>query len=88
MSERCRSIFLAAPTAVLQAAISLIPKAPLLAFGCNLQGGLQLLRDQAGPAGKGDRKMTFDQGTQTVVHVTEKRIEYNYDWNLWSLRRK
>jgi hypothetical protein len=23
-----------------------------------------------------------------VLHIVEKHIDYNYDWNEWSLRRK
>ena len=29
-----------------------------------------------------------DASTETVLHIVEKHIDYNYDWNEWSLRRK
>jgi hypothetical protein len=29
-----------------------------------------------------------DAQTETVLHIVEKNIDYNYDWNEWALRRK
>jgi hypothetical protein len=32
--------------------------------------------------------LMVDAATETPVHIVEKNIDPNYDWNEWSLRRK
>jgi hypothetical protein len=32
--------------------------------------------------------LKVDAGTQTVMHVQERLIDVNYEWNEWALRRR
>eukprot|EP00294_Goniomonas_avonlea_P012904 CAMPEP_0114559396 /NCGR_PEP_ID=MMETSP0114-20121206/10899_1 /TAXON_ID=31324 /ORGANISM="Goniomonas sp, Strain m" /LENGTH=647 /DNA_ID=CAMNT_0001744863 /DNA_START=32 /DNA_END=1975 /DNA_ORIENTATION=+ len=41
-----------------------------------------------GEAAVDDRPPTQEAGVQTVMHVVEKLVDYKYDFNEWSLRRK
>lgn len=70
-----------------QAIVDVMKNEPFLAELLGLSESLPLMKVE-NIMSIASQIVECDCGTQTPTHLEDKHIDFNYEWNVWALRRR